>query len=333
LKNKFYISFLFIGLIQGLKAQDFVLSQPFASAQYLSPASVGNGVFDQRIQSNLRTQSIDGSNFARNIVVGWDRRFNRKSEEQANYLGVGLQVMSEQLMNGLINTNYITFNTAYHLFLDGAEFSNLAIGLGVTYAQTTLDKSKLNFGQMYNPNTDAFDIASNEMFLPNAGRITANTGLLYTKHSNDTYLQLSANGFFYSKPDVTNSPYNEAQGMRSAVFFNLEKYFNEDYTYLIHGSYSSRNKENTYVVGGSVSLPIRVEYDHDRRLYLGCFYRHQDAITPSVNFMMDNYIFGLSYDIYNNGLAAAGFRSNSFELTFSKSFGKRKQELMRTLFD
>ena len=33
------------------------------------------------------------------------------------------------------------------------------------------------------------------------------------------------------------------------------------------------------------------------------------------------------------GLAAAGIRSNSFELTLSKSFGKRKQELMRTLFD
>ena len=49
--------------------------------------------------------------------------------------------------------------------------------------------------------------------------------------------------------------------------------------------------------------------------------------------MMDNYIFGISYDIYTNGLAAAGIRSNSFELTFSKSFGKRKQELMRTLFD
>jgi hypothetical protein len=41
----------------------------------------------------------------------------------------------------------------------------------------------------------------------------------------------------------------------------------------------------------------------------------------------------LSYDIYTNGLAAAGIRSNSFELTFSKSFGKRKAELMRTLFD
>ena len=60
------------------------------------------------------------------------------------------------------------------------------------------------------------------------------------------------------------------------------------------------------------------------------------ATSPSTkvyNIMMDDYIFGMSYDIYNNGLSAAGIRSNSFELTFSKSFGKRKQELMRTLFD
>jgi type IX secretion system PorP/SprF family membrane protein len=315
------------------KAQDFVLSQPFAAAQYLSPASVGNGVFDQRIQSNFRTESIGGTNYARNLVVGWDRKFNRRSLDQTNYLGIGAQIISEQLEDGLINTNYITVNTAYHLFLDGDDFSNLAIGLGITYAQTTLDRSKLNFSQMYNPGTGAFDIASNEIFLSNTGRLTMNTGLLYTKHSNDTYLQLSANGFFFAKPDVINSPYNEAPGMRSTLFMNLEKYFNEDYTYLIHGAFSNRNKESSYVLGGSVSLPIIYEFDHDRRLYLGCFYRYKQAITPSVNIMMDNYIFGVSYDIFINGLAAAGIRSNSFELTFSKSFGKRKQELMRTLFD
>ena len=186
---------------------------------------------------------------------------------------------------------------------------------------------------MYNADNGKIENPSLEGFLSNTGRMTANTGLLYTKHSNDTYLQISANGFFYSKPDVTISPYNEAPGMRSTLFVNLEKYFNEDYTYLIHGAFSNRNKESNYVLGGSVSLPIRYEFDHDRRLYLGCFYRYNDAITPSVNIMMDNYIFGLSYDIFTNGLAAAGIRSNSFELTFSKSFGKRKQELMRTLFD
>jgi hypothetical protein len=126
--------------------------------------------------------------------------------------------------------------------------------------------------------------------LPNAGRLTLNTGLLYTKHSYDTYFQLSANGFFFAKPDVTNSPYNETPGMRTALFMNLEKYFNSDYTFLLHGGFSSRNKENSYVVGGSVSLPIKYEFDHDRRLYLGCFYRQKDAITPTVNILMDNYI-------------------------------------------
>ena len=324
---------MFIGIIQIARAQDFVLSQPFAAAQYLSPASVGNGVYDQRIQSNFKTQSIGGSNYARNLVVGWDRKYNRKAAEQANYLGIGAQIISEQLEDGLINTNYITINTAYHLFLDGDDFTNLAIGMGITYAQTTLDRSKLNFGNSYNPTNGSFDIPTDEIFLSNAGRLSVNTGLLYTRHSNDTYFQLSANGFFFAKPDVTNSPYNEAPGMRTALFMNLEKYFNEDYTFLLHGAFSNRNKESSYVLGGSVSFPIKYEFDHDRRLYLGCFYRKNDAFTPTVNILMDNYIFGISYDIFANGLAAAGIKSNSFELTFSKSFGKRKQELMRTLFD
>jgi len=333
LKFKVYISFLFLLVLLNVKAQEIVLSQPFAAAQFLSPASVGNGVFDQRIQSNFRSQSIGGLNFAKTIVVGWDRKYNRSSQDQSNYLGIGGQIISEQLMNGLLNTNFITVNTAYHLFLDGDEYSNIAIGLGVTYAQTNLDCSKLRFGDMYDPSGNLSGNPSAEIFLSNPGRLSANTGLLYTRHSRNTFLQLSANGFFFAKPDVTNSPYNEAPGMRSTLFLNVEKYFSEDYTYLIHGAFSSRNKENSYVAGASFSLPILWKFDHDRRLYLGCYYRLKSAIVPSVNIMMDSYIFGMSYDINNNGLSAAGIRSNSFELTLSKSFGKRKQELMRTLFD
>ena len=316
-----------------VNAQEIILSQPFAAAQFLTPASVGNGVFDQRIQSNFISQSIGGSNIAKTIVVGWDRKYNRNAQDQSNYIGIGGQVISEQLEDGLINTNHITLNTAYHLFLDGDDYSNLAVGLGLTYSQTSLDRSKLRFGDMYDLTGNLTGTPTAEVFLSNPSRLSVNTGLLYTKHSNDTYFQISANGFFFAKPDVTNSPYIEAPGMRSTLFMNLEKYFNEDYTYLIHGAFSNRNKESSYVLGGSVSIPIKYEFDHDRRLYLGCFYRYNQAITPSVNIMMDNYIFGLSYDINTNGLTAAGIRSNSFELTFSKSFGKRKQELMRTLFD
>ena len=333
MKTKIYISFLFVLFLLHVKAQEIILSQPFAAAQFLSPASVGNGVFDQRIQSNYRSQSVAGNNFAKTIVVGWDRKYNRSAQDQSNYFGIGGQIISEQLMNGLLNTNFITFNTAYHLFIDGDDYSNLAIGLGVTYAQTNLDQSNLRFGDMYDPSGSLSGNPSAEAFLSNARGLSSNTGLLYTRHSTNTFLQLSANGFFFVKPDLTNSPYNEASSMRSTLFLNLEKYFNENYTYLIHGAFSSRNKENSYVAGASVSLPILSNYDHDRRLYLGCFYRINNAYIPSVNIMMGDYLFGISYDVYTNAFSSAGIRSNSFEITFSKSFGKRKQELMRTLFD
>ncbi|MEY3860096.1 MAG: hypothetical protein RIS50_377, partial [Bacteroidota bacterium] len=90
--------------------------------------------------------------------------------------------------------------------------------------------------------------------------------------------------FFYSKPEVTNSPYNEAPGMRAALFVNIEKYFNEDYTYLIHGAFSSRNKENNYVAGASISLPILWKFDQDRRLYLGCYLRLTTVVFIGLRF-------------------------------------------------
>jgi hypothetical protein len=68
-----------------VNAQEIILSQPFAAAQFLTPASVGNGVFDQRIQSNFISQSIGGSNIAKTIVVGWDRKYNRNAQDQSNY--------------------------------------------------------------------------------------------------------------------------------------------------------------------------------------------------------------------------------------------------------
>ncbi|MEY3292216.1 MAG: hypothetical protein RLZZ266_1241 [Bacteroidota bacterium] len=139
MKLKAHILFLFLFVFFKATAQEIVLSQPFTAAQFLTPASVGNGVFDQRIQSNFRSQSIGGFNFAKTIVVGWDRKYNRNALEQSNYIGIGGQVISEQLMDGLLNTNHITVNSAYHLFLDGDEYSNLALGLGVTFSQTTLD--------------------------------------------------------------------------------------------------------------------------------------------------------------------------------------------------
>jgi hypothetical protein len=94
------------------------LSQLYTSAQFLSPASVGNGIYQNRVQSNYRSQMLAGNQLYKTIVVGWDGRYKNKNEDVVNYLGIGGQIISDQVMNGVLQTNYATLNAAYHLFFD-----------------------------------------------------------------------------------------------------------------------------------------------------------------------------------------------------------------------
>ena len=119
MNKKFLILLLLIVFVVNTYAQQgIVLSQPYISAQFLSPATVGNGIYEQRIQSNLKSQFLDGNNLYRTLVSGWDSRLKNADPEQKNYFGVGAQVISDQAMAGLFNSNYISLGFAYHLFLD-----------------------------------------------------------------------------------------------------------------------------------------------------------------------------------------------------------------------
>jgi hypothetical protein len=66
---------------------------------------------------------------------------------------------------------------------------------------------------------------------------------------------------------------------------------------------------------------------------VGCYYRLKEAIIPTLSLMLDTNVFGISYDVYNNDLTGANLKQNSFEISFSKSFGKKRNEFLRTIFD
>lgn len=109
---------LIVFAVNTYSQQGIVLSQPYISAQFISPATVGSGIYEQRIQSNLKSQFLDGNNLYRTLISGWDSCFKNADPEQKNYFGVGAQIISDQAMAGLFNSNYITLDFAYHLFLD-----------------------------------------------------------------------------------------------------------------------------------------------------------------------------------------------------------------------
>ena len=317
-----------------VKAQDPFLSQFYASAQFLSPASVGTGGFESRVQSNYRSQMLVGNNLYRTIVVGWDTRIKNKQEGVKNYLGIGAQVISDQVMQGILQTNYATLNVGYHIFLDESLNNNIALGLGVTASQATLKLDQLKFADQYS--YGAFIPGSTSLSLQNINnisKISVNTGLLYTTHSEATFLQMSANAFFYTKPELSNITQEATNALKSVLFLNAEHVFFDRKTFMFHASYNSRNKIEQYLVGGSVGLPFGSDYTQVNRFYVGCYYRLNDAIIPNINLLMNKYRLGLSYDIYSGAFSVANLKPSSFEISFSAGLGKKRGDNLRTIFD
>ena len=336
MNKKFFILLLLIVFAVNTYAQQgIVLSQPYISSQFLSPATVGNGIYEQRIQSNLKSQFLDGNNLYRTLISGWDSRFKNADPEQKNYFGVGAQIISDQAMAGLFNSNYITLDFAYHLFLDANLKNELSLGIGGTYGQTYLDKSKLRFGEGFN--IDGSYTAGNYDYLNNIKSFPQdfyfNTGILFTRHTENMFLQGGLAASFLSRPKVTVIAVDTASGMKSSAFFNFEKVLENGSSFMTHLSIANKNGLNQIVVGGLWSFPFKDKANKINRIYVGCFDRLDDAIIPSVSLMMDKYTFGLSYDIYNNDLSGAKLKQNGFEIALSVSFGKKRNEWMRTIFD
>ncbi len=337
--KKIYISLIaFLGCTFAI-GQDIILSQPYAASQFLSPASVGSGVYQQRIQANMRTQMFDGVNLSNTFVAGWDTRLRQKEEEQNNYIGIGTNIISDRLIGGLMQTNHFSVNLAYHLFLNEDYSNEIALGLGGTFSQTNIDKSKLIFNDSYDQYSGNFLGSSGDLINLKSfpRKISANTGIMYTHNSTVQFLQVSANAFFYGTPDQTNATTTDATRLKAIMYLNMEQVFNESNTFMIHASYNNRlnsgNLSRQLLAAGAVSFPLTYEWDQVKRLYVGCMYRAGEAIVPNVSLMLNKYNLGLSYDVYTNNKTGASIKQNGFEISFSSSFGKRRNEFLKTIFD
>ena len=314
-------------------AQDIVLSQPFMSSQFLSPASVGDGLYKSRIQSNMKAQMIDGNNLYRTIVVGYDTRFKAADNNSKNYLGIGGQIISDQVMNGVMQSNFVALNMAYHIYLDNNLYKNLSLGFGTVFAQTTLDKSKLIFGDQYDYRAIYAGTPSTENLLPFPSQFSANAGVLYTQHNDRSFIQTGGTAFFFAKPNLTYSLVNTAPETRYRLFVNMEMPFMYYYTLALHGNFLNKKSGNQYYAGAALGIPLTYDIDEVKRIYFGCYYRVNEAIVPTISYISDKYILGMSYEIYNPNITGSNLRLSSFELSLSASFGKKKTDLFRTIFD
>jgi hypothetical protein len=313
-------------------SQEVTLSQPYASSLYQNPSGAGGSRFDNRFQALSKSQMIDGNSLYRTFLISFDTRLKKDIENSKNYLGIGGQIISDQLMSGIMQNNYLTVNLAYHIFLDDELNSNLAIGFGATLASIYLDKSKLRFNDQYDYRAILIS-PTLENLVPNPYSITTNAGAMFTRHSENSFFQTGFMTYLNNKPNVTYSPFIKSEDLRYRAFVNTEFPLFNDNSLLLYFNYLSKNATSQLYFGGMMGLPIEKDEDYLFKMYIGCFYKLNEAYIPTVSFISKKSTFGVSYDVYSNSISGADLKQSGFELTYSKKFGQMRKLRYRTIYD
>ena len=313
--------------------QEAILSQPYSSSQYQNPAGVGGGEYDKRFQSNYKSQIMDGSSLYNTFLVSYDTRFKFDENNSKNYLGIGAQIISDQIMLGVMQNNYLSLNAAYHIYLDDELYSNFSLGIGVTFAQTTLDKSKLKFSDQYDYRAIYMGGATLENLRQFPSELTTNAGIMYTKHSATSFIQTGAMAYLYAKPNVTYSLFNEAERLRYRAFLSIETPIFYNKSFLFYYNYTNKNNLNQMYFGALIGMPLVNTNDDFIKVYGGCFYRNKEAIVPTISYISNLNTFGISYDVYINTLTGANLRQKGFELSYSRRFGSMRKNRFKSILN
>ena len=334
MQSQFKISILFILLTTSVNviAQTPYSSQNFTATNFFNPASVGFGV-NNKFQTFYRNQFSGVGNPYRTIGIGLDMGlFKNENNQGNNNFGMGIQAVSEQVMDGVLQTNAITLSLADRIFLNEGKTSYLSLGISATLITRTVDAARLSFGDQYNSGR-LFNASSLEVINSFPSKYSTNTGLMYTYLSEKMFLQIGGSLFFINRSSNLQVFDKVEQTYQSLGLINFEKIIGEDKTILLHADYQKRVESEYYYTGAAVGLPLYSSYGKMNRLYVGCFYRSKDAIIPYLGILYNKYKFGLSYDVYQSNMPMSSLHPQTFEFTLSTYLGRRTTENLISLFN
>ena len=296
-----------------LKAQDPHFSQFFASPLTLNPAFTGKFDGQWRVAANHRDQwpSIPKAYVTTSASV--DFPIMKKSVKDGDVFGIGISGVSDASANSALKLNYGSVSLSYHKALDEEGYHTIGAGFQGTYSSMVLDITKLTFEDMLRQNGftgQTQDILTNGK---NQNYIDVNAGLLYSGSSNGVNnFYLGASMYHINKPKVSFKDKNWYLTGRITIHaggsFPVSDVVGVN-TSVIH---QIQNKASETIVGAALSLNANPGEVNPTSVYIGSWYRFNDAVIPYVGVEFAGLRIGFSCDINTSNLkAATGSRGGS----------------------
>jgi type IX secretion system PorP/SprF family membrane protein len=289
-----------------LLAQDPEFTQFYANPLYLNPAFAGTARCP-RICLNYRNQwpGITGT------FVTYSASYDQHIDGISG--GVGFLFTNDRAGQATINTTNISGIYSYQLNIT-REFS-MKVGLQATYAQKSVDWSKLNFGDMIDPRRG---FVYNTTEVPN---VTSRTNVDFSAG----LLGYSRRYFFgFAVHHITEPD----EGFLGQSKLPMKYTGHAGAVIPIGGRYgdSGISPNILYQKQGDFQQLNLGIYFNKGPLVGGAWYRNQDSFILLLGFQQDLFKFGYSYDVTVSKLtnATAGSHELSFQMQFECKPKKKK---------
>ncbi len=294
-------------------AQDPHFSQYYGSPLTVNPANGGCFTGDSRITGLYRQQWPEyGDPFVTGTVSFEFKPGKYKNEETIDRLAIGGMLMFDRTPDAVLKSQYAYILLAYHKALD--ENGNHRIGMGFMggYQEKRIDASGLTFADQFGSGGfqqtggEAIDAKKISVFDVHAGLLYSyqdETKMFYAGGS--VYHITGPKNYFLQNNTVLKTiprRWNLNAGMN--VTLNTVQFA----TSLL---FMRQSGVDEFIFGGAVGIPLPVV--HNSFLYLGSWYRLNEAVIPTINLQWQNLNLGFSYDAFIDHRTAT--KPNSMEIS------------------
>ncbi len=280
-------------------AQDPNFSQFFASPLTLNPAFTGkfNGLV--RVAGNYRNQWPTINNAFTTGTVSLDMGILKNSLPEMDQFGLGVMAFSDRGGNGILQNNYLTMSTSYHKALDEDGYNQFGLGFQGTYVNKRLDRSSFKFEDMLR--SDGFTGITQETFSGTSLSVSyfdLAAGFLYngtTNGDNNVYAGLSM--YHITKPKEVFQRGEYFIAPRYTLSAGARFPLGEFNAINVSGNFSHEANAKNLVIGGAYELNVGADPVSPTNLYLGSWYRWNDAVIPYIGLEFGEFHIGASYDV------------------------------------
>ncbi len=285
-------------------AQDVHFTQYFTSPLTLNPALTGLVPDDLRFAANFRQQwaSVSSTPYTTG-TISYDMALLKGKLADGDALGIGAMVLYDKSGTGGLQNTTAALSLAYHKGFGREKLQHISLGAQAYLVQKHLDFAKLTFEDQFGASTGGVMYPTKETF--NNADITYpdfNVGLMYTGQISEHATAYAGLSYYHmTQPVESFLGDNHQIHARTTGYLGGSFDLNENVVLYASALYQSQAAATEILAGAAVGFILNpghdMEYQRNTVLYMGGWYRNNDALAPYIGIEWSKMRIGISYDV------------------------------------